>query len=151
MERKDSSEGNEDRWEAAEDPRPTGRSQVDYLRRLERQVVGLQERLRQKNGGSIRAIGVVGTDVYDKLLVLRALRRHFPQVCFFTTDLEAYFSHPTEYQYTHNLLVASHFGLQLNPEPDHAPLQHDVPAFRDSYQTALFFTCMLAWFRRFIN
>ena len=29
-------------------------------------------------------------------------------------------------------------------EPDAAPLQHDVPAFRDSYQTALFFTCMLA-------
>jgi len=90
---------------------------------------------------------VVGTDLYDKLLVLRALRRHFPQACFFTTDLEAYFSHPSEYQYTRNLLVASHFGLELNPEPDEpdaAPLQHDVPAFRDGYQTALFFTCMLA-------
>jgi len=146
VERKDSSEGDEDRWEAAEDPRPTGRSQVDYLRRLERQVIGLQERLRQ-DGGSIRAIGVVGTDLYDKLLVLRALRRHFPQACFFTTDLEAYFSHPSEYQYTRNLLVASHFGLELKPEPnkpDAVPLQHDVPAFRDSYQTALFFTCMLA-------
>ncbi len=64
-------------------------------------------------GAEIRAIGVVGTDFYDKLLVLRALRKSFPRAWFFTTDLDAGFCHPEEYDHARNLLVASHFGLSL--------------------------------------
>ncbi len=36
-----------------------------------------------------RAIGILGSDVYDKLLILRALRPRFPDVVFFTNNLDA--------------------------------------------------------------
>ncbi len=41
--------------------------------------------------------------------------------------------HPTARPYTRNLLVASSFGLQLDDD-----LQHEIPPFRSSYQTAAF-------------
>jgi hypothetical protein len=90
-------------------------------------------------GGGIRAIGVVGTDVYDKLLILRALRPSFPHAVFFTTDLDADLGHPDEYRSARNLIVASHFGLQLDRE-----LQGHTAPFRDSYQAATYFACLLA-------
>ena len=58
---------------------PEGRAQYDYLRRLRRPIEEL---------GNVSAIGVVGSDVYDKLLVLRALKPYFPDCVFFTTDLD---------------------------------------------------------------
>ncbi|HUT94040.1 MAG TPA: hypothetical protein VMY37_31545 [Thermoguttaceae bacterium] len=127
------------RSEPAEEEATEGRAQLDYLRRLERQLVRLDEDLRRLDGGRIKAIGVLGTDFYDKLLVLRALRKRFSRVRFFTTDLDAGFNHQEEIDYTRNLLVASHFGLGL-----HRDLQRDVPPFRDSYQTSVFFATLLA-------
>ncbi len=56
---------------ATADERSTGRSQVDYLRRLESKLVALDGDLRRQGRPGIQAVGVVGTDVYDKLLVLR--------------------------------------------------------------------------------
>lgn len=119
--------------------RPTGRSQVDYLRRLESELVAIDSDLRRKGKDGIQAIGVVGTDVYDKLLILRALRKRFPEVCFFTTDLDAALSQKSEFQTARNLVVASHFALRLNQR-----LQRDVPPFRDSYQTSIYFATLLA-------
>jgi hypothetical protein len=120
---------------------PRGASQLDYLRRLASQLVDEDERRRRNGEGEIRAIGVVGTDFYDKLLVFRALRKRFPRAWFFTTDLDAGFLHPDELAQTQNLLVASHFGLTLHPD-----LQGSVPPFRDSYQTSMFFaTTPCAW------
>ncbi len=127
------------RPQAAPDEPPEGQAQLDYLRRLERQLVRLAEELRYEGRGEITAIGVVGSDFYDKLLVLRALRRRFPRAWFFTTDLDAGFNDPEEYRYTRNLIVASHFGLELHPD-----LQRWVPPFRDSYQTSTFFATLLA-------
>ncbi|MBN2473791.1 MAG: hypothetical protein JXB62_04245 [Pirellulales bacterium] len=118
---------------------PKGRSQLDYLRRLRQEIIELSDELHRQNGGKITAIGVLGTDLYDKLLILRALAGHFPCAWFFTTDLEAGFAHAPEYPYTQNLLVASHFGLRL-----HERLQRDVLPFRDSYQTATFLATLLA-------
>lgn len=109
---------------------PAGRTQYDYLRRL-------RERIEQL--GDVKAIGVVGSDVYDKLLVLRALKPHFPDCIFFTTDMDAIYSHSSEIRHAQNLLVASHYGLQLRPE-----LQKSTPPFRDSYQTATFLATRLA-------
>lgn len=113
---------------------PHGASQLDYLQRIQGQVVRLRNRLE---GGGIRlsAIGIVGTDLYDKLLILRALRHQFPDVVFFTTDDDARYSHPSEYQFTRNLIIASHFALELEKQ-----LQGKTPPFRDSYQTATYFT-----------
>jgi hypothetical protein len=111
----------------------SGRSQYDYLRRLQDHLRGIHDEQRSAGKPGITAIGVVGTDVYDKLLVLRALRKQFPRAWFFTTDLDAELYRGDEYATTRNLLIASHFGLELN-----ATLQRSAPPFRDSYQTAVF-------------
>lgn len=115
--------------------RPDGRSQLDYIRRLAASLKHEQK----KDGEEFKAIGVLGSDVYDKLLILRALRPLFPNAIFFTTDLHAALAHPSEWQSTHNLIVASHFGLEL-----HQKLQTPIPPFRDSYQTALFYAALQA-------
>jgi hypothetical protein len=137
----------------------TGSAQLDYLRRLERELTS------REDSQSIKAIGIIGTDVYDKLLILRALRPHFPNAVFFTTDLDVELWHPDEMAWTRNLVVASHYGLTLNSDglkpPAKSNTGHTPPAdcdseatdtaktspstvnhptpFRDSYQTALFY------------
>lgn len=109
---------------------PEGRSQLDYIRRL---AVLLQEE-EARTGTKFEAIGVLGSDVYDKLLILQALRPVFPHILFFTTDLDAGLTEPSQWRWTRNVIVASHFGLELHPE-----VQGPVPPFRDSYQTAVFY------------
>ena len=106
--------------------RPEGAMQIDYVRRLTEGEMG-------KSGTSVKAIGVLGSDVYDKLLILQALRSRFPNALFFTTDLDARFLHPSQKGWTRNLLVASHYGLEL-----HKNLQGMVAPFREGYQTAVF-------------
>ena len=108
-----------------------GQSQVDYLRRLVDQV--------QREEGGVKAIGLLGTDIYDKILLLRAVRPVAPHVLFFTTDLDAGLFDPAEYRSTRNLLIASHYGLQLDP---HLAADGRVPPFRSSYQTSLCRGCL---------
>ncbi|MGR9107786.1 MAG: hypothetical protein ACU843_12715 [Gammaproteobacteria bacterium] len=117
--------------------RSVGASQFDYLRRLARDLARLNEKL--KSDGGIKAVGVLGSDVYDKLLVLQALHDRLPGSLFFTTDLDARYLHPAEYSWTRNLIVASGFGLELR-----ANLQGRAPPFRDSYQAARFFAVQTA-------
>ncbi|MDR4480829.1 MAG: hypothetical protein R3B37_13930 [Nitrospira sp.] len=114
---------------------PVGRSQLDYLRRL----VATLKREETTAGGEFTAIGVLGSDVYDKLMILQALRSDFPHALFFTTDLDARLTHPSQLQWTRNLVIASHFGLELHPL-----IQTPIPPFRDSYQTALFYSVLRA-------
>lgn len=123
--------------ESARSKRADGRHQFGYLRRL-------TDKLRQQNAaleghGQIKAIGILGSDVYDKLLVLKALRSEFPQAQFFTTDLDARLLHPDEFKSARNIVVASSYGLELRRE-----LQKDTPPFRDNYQTSLFYSARLA-------
>ncbi|EAR20442.1 hypothetical protein [Nitrococcus mobilis] len=113
--------------------RPEGRGQFDYLHRLSQSLYALQAELAAKEQ-TLQAIGVLGSDVYDKLLLLQALKKRFPRAIFFTTDLDARLAHPAEYEWTRNLIVASGFGLKLSPA-----LQGDIPPFRDGYQTSLFY------------
>ncbi len=119
--------------------RPEGQSQIDYLRRLTQQLVEADAAWQRDGQGSIKAIGVVGSDVFDKLLVLQALRPAFRNVIFFTTDLDARLLHPREQGWARNLVVASSFGLRLRPE-----LQNDIPPFRDSYQTSIYLSTLIA-------
>lgn len=114
--------------------RPIGESQYDYLRRLSTKLKKISEK-----GEKISAIGIMGSDVYDKLLILQALRPEFKDVLFFTTDLDARLFHTEYMPYTRNLIVASAFGLELNDD-----LQAGIPPFRDSYQTSLYFSTLLA-------
>ena len=91
-----------------------GQAQFDYLSRLGEQLATLEEQLSAK-GEHIKAIGVVGSDVYDTLLILQALRHRFPNVLFFTTGLDARFWHPRELSWSRNLIVTSGYGLMLHP------------------------------------
>ena len=109
--------------------RPEGNNQFDYIIRIGEEM---KERERE-SGEKFRAIGILGSDVYDKLLLLQALRPLFPNVAFFTTDLDASFTHPQELEWTKNLLVASSHGLALNEK-----LQCGAAPFRFSYQTSIF-------------
>ncbi len=114
-------------WE----PRPErafGDAQLDYVRRLARKI----DRANSGIGGGAGfvAIGILGTDVYDKLLILQALRMELPSATFFTTDLDARLGDPEAKPWTRNLIVGSAYGLSVR--------DHKGPAFRDSYQTALY-------------
>ena len=102
-----------------------GTSQVDYVRRLQQQL----------GSDSFKAIGIVGTNVTDKLMLLRALRLEFPHAILFTINLDARFLDPSEYKFVRNLLIASHFGLR--PDLVGAEQARPLP-FRDGYQTANF-------------
>jgi len=104
----------------------SGLSQIDYVRRL---VVQLK-----RSANPPQAIGVLGSDVYDKLLLLKALRQEFPTASLFTTDLDDRLLDRREFRSTHNLLIASHYNLSL-----HESLQKGVPPFRSNYQTSLYF------------
>ena len=122
--------------------RVAGRSQFDYLRRLAGQLQQLQDELGANSGiqrHEIGSIGVVGSDTYDKLLVLRALRKCFPHTLFFTTDLDAAYLERTELDHTRNLIVASSYGLSAE-----GALQGRIPPFRDNYQTAMFVSVLQA-------
>lgn len=111
--------------------RPEGTSQLDYVRALVTRI--------QEEGEGARAIGILGTDPYDALLIIKALRPAFPHAIFFTVDLDARHLHPSEYKSARNMVIASPFGLQLE-----GGLQRDVPPFRSSYQTSAYFAALQA-------
>ncbi len=130
----------------------TGRGQLDYLRRLTLELasrrddpscrwiskalyLGDQAGSASRCARRIKAIGVVGSDVYDKLLVLQALRSAFPRYIFFTTDLDARLTDVQNLPWTRELVVGSSLGLSLRPE-----VQGSIPPFRDTYQTATYYS-----------
>ena len=112
---------------------PESRDQRDYVRRLVEQIQ--LEADRGGPGEQVRAIGVIGTDVNDKLLLVQALRGAFSDRVLFTTDMDARLLHPEAVRYTRNLVVASSLPLVLD---DDKVLKAGVGPFRDVYQTAAF-------------
>jgi hypothetical protein len=108
-----------------------GYSRIDYLRRT-------VEHLKRENS-NWKAIGVVGSDVYDKILLIRVLKYYFPGTILFTTDLDARLLDPAEYPSTRNMLIASHYGLELRED-----LQRDIQPFRSVYQTSEFLATIRA-------
>lgn len=126
----------------------TGPGQLDYLRRMGVALTAMQGadscddrgRLRGRcHPRYIKAIGVLGTDIYDKLLILQELRPAFPDAILFTFDLDGRLSDSANLPWTRELLVGSSLNLALRPS-----LQADIPAFRDSYQSATFYSTLLA-------
>jgi hypothetical protein len=115
-----------------------GLNQADYLRRLARVLVDQNEEFRRQRKKEIKAVGVLGSDVYDKLLVMEALRDALPNAIFFTNPLDARLAHPDEWRWTRNLLVGSPFGLTLRKQ------YQDVPPFRENDQTAFYTATLLA-------
>ena len=106
------------------------------------QIAELDQRIRNENkltAHAIQAIGILGSDVYDKLLILEAMHDKFPDAIYFTNGLDARFLHPEDYKWARNLLLASTFDLTLD-----RPLQRDIPPFRDSTQSAYFLATEMA-------
>lgn len=125
---KDSSKEPEIEW-------PENRDQRDYIRRL---VRSLQAGEDQDTALPVKAIGVFGQDVHDKLLLIQALRPVFTEQTIFTTDMDARLFHPEVARYMRNVVVSS--ALPLSPSDlriSVAPSPKFSP-FRDSYQTATY-------------
>jgi hypothetical protein len=119
--------------------RADGRSQYDYLRRLAGQLEVLDVQERREGRKGVRAIGVLGNDAYDKILVLEALRDRFRKAVFFAADLDARLMGASAVASTRNLVVASSYGLTVNPG-----LQGSAPAFRDTYQSGSYLAARIA-------
>ncbi|QTT89334.1 hypothetical protein [Pseudomonas chlororaphis] len=116
-----------------------GNSQLDYLRRLADHILREDETYRRNGASGIGAIGVLGADTYDKLLVLQALKGRMPNKVFFSTNLDARMLQRGQAQTTRNLVLAAPYGLTLT-----RALQQDVPPFRDSLQSAVFIAVLAA-------
>lgn len=124
---------------------PEGRGQADYVRRL------VEEILKDNRKKSVQAVGVIGWDVHDKLILLQALRDAFPDRVLFTTDADARLTHPSVTRYSRNVIIATSLPLTvLTAEPGvPGASQQGVPMpaigqFRDAYQTATFLAAWLA-------
>lgn len=115
--------------------RPEGDTQIDYLRRLAADWASPHNH----EGSRILAVGIVGNDYYDKLLVLKAMRPAFPGAVFFTTDLNASMLHPDDNHFTRGMLVATGFGLSLS-----RAVQNNIAPFRTNYQTATYLAARVA-------
>jgi hypothetical protein len=118
-----------------------GLNQSDYLRRLTRQMKEDNTRLQQDDGSGIRAIGLLGSDIYDKLMILRALRPQFPDAIFFTNNYDAHFERRDDWDVTHNLVIASPFGSTV---PEIYVEHRQIPPFRDSNQTSMYVGTLVA-------
>jgi hypothetical protein len=118
---------------------PEGRPQADYVRRL------VEEILKDNAKHPVHAVGMIGSDVHDKLVLAQALRGAFPDRVLFTTDMDARLLHPSVTRYTRNVIVASSLPLEV-PEAVSTPAADGnwIGPFRDSYQTAQFFAARLA-------
>jgi hypothetical protein len=143
-----------------------GVCQFDYIRRLS-DYIGEPVNLFSPTLKQPDAIVMLGTDVYDKLTLLKLLRDRFPQSLYLTTDLDALYWHPEYVRYTRNLIVASSFPLEIvdtcfrgnvasaeemrNQWLSGVALDKLMRVknfrrviFRDSYQTALYYSTQCA-------
>jgi hypothetical protein len=136
----DLSGGDEENLEEA-----SGNSQFDYVRRLASQIGVLDQKINDSpDMHSIKAIGILGSDVYDKLLITEALHSKFPDALFFTNGMDARLLEPKNNQWARNMVIASSFGLKLE-----GYLQKDIPPFRDSIQTAFYLATEMALAKQF--
>ena len=111
----------------------TGTSQFDYLRRLSLCL----DQAKRRRADEICAVGILGSDIYDKMLVLQAIRPKLPAAIFFTTDLDALYLERDNESFTRNLMVASADSLDVNTDTSDHPVRWKLPPMRDSYQTVL--------------
>jgi len=117
-----------------------GLNQSDYLRRLARQMKRDNLRWQEQDGVGIRAIGLLGSDIYDKLMILRALRPEFRDAVFFTNNYDAHFERSDDWADVRNLIIASPFGSAV---PETFSRQNIAP-FRDTNQTATYVGTLVA-------
>lgn len=119
--------------------------QLDYLRRLASTLGSAASGPASDAGGQctaapLRAAGIITPDIYDKRLILRAMRPELPGVIFFTTDLDAAFLSSADFRWQRNLLIAASGPLSTDIKIEDNKLFPNAvisaPPFRDSYQTS---------------
>jgi hypothetical protein len=133
----DDQKGRKDKENIYNYERPEGSSQLDYVRRLSQKL----HKVEEKKDIRFKAIGILGSDVYDKLLLLQALRKQFSHALFFTTDLDARLLHPSQNKWARNLIVVSSYGLDVSDPELGEPLitrGRMLPPFRGVYQSSVF-------------
>jgi hypothetical protein len=109
-----------------------GTSQFDYLHRT-----ALELKATSNGEQDVVAVGVLGSYIYDKMLVLQAARPVLPAAVFFTTDLDALYLERTKEPFTRNLVVASADDIEVNESDGDRTEGRRLPLMRDSYQTVL--------------
>jgi hypothetical protein len=116
--------------------------QIDYLERQAHYFKSSQSNGKSSQSdlrssrNKLRAIGVFGTNVFDKIKVIEILRKEFKNVWFFTVDLDASLINNDNPLATRNVLIGS--ALDLNVKAGHIK----SPQFRDSYQSAAFLSTL---------
>ncbi|RYY52347.1 MAG: hypothetical protein EOO09_21700, partial [Chitinophagaceae bacterium] len=118
-------------------PIPVGPYQFDYLARLGQKLVDEDRDRRSDAGGAIRAIGLLSTDLEDKLALLKILRPRFPEAVYFTNVLEADFLQSENTKYARNLLVFTRYDLEGKNILTGQKLECELPVFRTAHQVAL--------------
>jgi len=116
---------------------PQGRSQLDAVERMVREMERDHAQSLHASDQPTRSVFVSGGDVFDKLTILRALHGTLGGALRLTTDLYALYLHEDHQDATRGLIAASAFGLELGP-----CLQGSTPPFRTSYQTATYFAAL---------
>jgi hypothetical protein len=121
-----------------------GTTQFDYMRRLINAMLGSHvpffPQMQRPD-----AIVILGTDVYDKLILLKFLRQALQNCAYYTTDLDALYWHPHYLQFTKDLVVASQLPMTLDGRYFSQGLSRrgisKTPVmFRDSYQATMYWT-----------
>jgi len=105
-----------------------GRRQTDYLERMADALLASQMKLSPQE--RVRAIGVLGSDTYDKIQAIDIFRQRFPGLLFFTEGMDAQYLEAASGGYLRNLLVA---GVDLS-----APSAATETVFRDANQVAFY-------------
>ncbi len=123
-----------------------GDAQLDYVARLGEFLQAKDHDLKRSSNGTNRviAVGLTGSDPYDKLYLLRQLRSRLPEAVFFTTDLDAPLWTSDQLKWTQNLLVASGYPVEPDVYQNSSPNMQEFPPFRDVYQAAIFRACVKA-------
>ncbi|MEM1058375.1 MAG: hypothetical protein AAGK14_03935 [Verrucomicrobiota bacterium] len=122
-----------------------GPSQFDYVERLAQDLeknFKAAKRLKRKGENekfSLSAIGIVSTDVYDKMALLQVLKPQFAGQIFFTTDLDADLYTGGQSKFSRNLVVSTSYGLAESEFPDHLRWDSEnLPiSYRENYQVAI--------------
>ena len=109
-----------------------GLNQSDFLRRLARSLKEEEKRWQRSGQGALRAVGLLGSDIYDKMMILRALRPAFPSAVFFTNNYDAHFERIDQWDDVQNLVISSPFGGTLPQRPER------LAPFRDNNQTSMY-------------
>ncbi|HND52211.1 MAG TPA: hypothetical protein PLV92_07435, partial [Pirellulaceae bacterium] len=73
--------------------------------------VSLQQILTAVMRNDIRAVGLMGTDVRDKLFLARLIRQHIPDVQLFTLEADVLYNHADHEDDLKGMLVASSYPL----------------------------------------